>query len=304
MTGEVNLFDAAKQINAGVLNVGYYDAGPLSGPVVVLLHGFPYDVHSYVDVAPGLVRQGYRVIVPHLRGHGSTIFLDPDTPRSGQQAAIGNDLIDLLDALNIEQAIFAGYDWGGRAACVGAALWPERCRGLVSVNSYLIQNIAKAGEPAPARVERGFWYQFYLQTERGRKGLAQNREDIARIMWRDNSPTWDFDAETFDRSAKSFDNPDYVDVVVHSYRHRLGGAGGFSAYDEIEEKLATHPVIRVPTVTLDGDRDGVVPATDGTATANKFSGYRKHHVISGAGHNLPQEAPQAFIDAVIEIASL
>lgn len=301
---EAVLFRTVKQINAGVLSVGYFEAGPKDAPVVVLLHGFPYDVLSFVEVGPSLVKKGYRVIVPYLRGHGTTNFLDPKTPRSGQQAAIGRDLIELLDALEIKNAIFAGYDWGGRAACVGAALWPERCNGLVSVNSYLIQDIAKANQPAPAHVERGFWYQFYFQTERGRKGLARNRTEIARIMWHENSPTWRFDNETFERSARSFENPDYVDVVVHSYRHRLGGAKGYPDYNEIEAKLAIQPVIQVPSVTLDGAADGVVSATDGTATAAKFGGKRVHRVIPGVGHNLPQEAPSAFIDAVIEVASL
>ena len=244
--------EGPRQIEAGVLNIGYYDAGPQTAPAVFLLHGFPYDVHSYVDVAPALVEKGFRVIVPHLRGHGTTAFLETSTARSGEQSAIGKDLVDLMDALKIDQAILAGYDWGGRAACVAAALWPERCRGLVSVNSYLIQNIAKAVEPAPARVERGFWYQFYLQSERGRLGLERNRSDIARIMWHDNSPTWKFDEETFQRSARSFDNPDYVDVVVHSYRHRLGGAPGFPEYKKLETLLALQPRIIVPAVTMDG----------------------------------------------------
>jgi pimeloyl-ACP methyl ester carboxylesterase len=298
------MFERAKQVKAGVLDIGYYEAGRSDAPPVILLHGFPYDVHSYIDVAPALAERGHRVIVPHLRGHGSTAFLDRSTPRSGQQAAIGQDLIDLLDALSIEKAVFAGYDWGGRAACVGAALWPERCVGLVSVNSYLIQNIAKADEPAPPRVERGFWYQFYLQTERGRRGFELNRSEIAKIMWRDNSPTWHFNDETFAKSASSFDNSDYVDVVVHSYRHRLGGAAGYPAYAETESKLARLPAIGVPTITLDGDSDGVVPATDGSSSAAKFSGKRVHRVIPGVGHNLPQEAPSAFVDAVLEVGRL
>ncbi|WP_245292844.1 alpha/beta fold hydrolase [Pararhizobium arenae] len=298
------MFDTAKQINAGVLDVGYYEGGAENGQAVVLLHGFPYDVQSYREVAPELVRRGYRVIVPHLRGHGTTTFLDPATPRSGQQAAIGQDLVHLLDALSIERAIFAGYDWGGRAACVGAALWPERCSGLVSVNSYLIQDIAKSSEPASAKVERGYWYQFYFQTERGRRGLSRNRADIAKIMWRDNSPTWDFDDETFVRSATSFENPDYVDVVIHSYRHRLGGADGFPEYVGHEDKLAKQPVISVPAVTLDGGADGVVAATDGKASASKFSAKRVHRVIPNVGHNLPQEAPSAFVDAILEVSSL
>ncbi|MCS4243077.1 pimeloyl-ACP methyl ester carboxylesterase [Rhizobium sp. BIGb0125] len=301
---EVEMFDVIKQIDAGVLNVGYYEGGAQASPTVVLLHGFPYDVQSYREVAPELVRQGYRVIVPHLRGHGTTSFLDTSTPRSGQQAAIGADLIHLLDALSIDRAIFAGYDWGGRAACVAAALWPERCSGLVSVNGYLIQNISKAIEPLSAKVERGYWYQFYFQTERGRRGLERNRAEIANIMWRENSPTWRFTNETFERSATSFNNADYVDVVIHSYRHRLGGAAGYELYEDIEVRLAKQPPITVPTVTLDGGADGVVAATDGTASAAKFLAKRVHHVVPGVGHNLPQEAPEDFVDAVLEVAAL
>ncbi|WP_245446882.1 alpha/beta fold hydrolase [Neorhizobium sp. T25_27] len=293
-----------RQIDAGVLNIGFYESGSTDAPTVFLLHGFPYDIHSYLEVAPLLVQRGFHVVIPHLRGHGTTTFLDPSTSRSGQQAAIGKDLVDLMDALEIDQAIFAGYDWGGRAACVAAALWPERCKGLVSVNSYLIQDIARSSEPAPANVERGFWYQFYLQTERGRRGLERHRADIARIMWRDNSPTWAFDDATFARSTTSFENPDYVDVVVHSYRHRLGGAAGYPEYAALELALAAQPQIRVPTVTLDGDSDGVVAATDGTATASRFSGRRVHHVIRGVGHNLPQEAPSEFADAIVEVSRM
>ena len=219
-----------------------------------------------------LAKQGYRVIVPHLRGHGTTRFLEAATPRSGQQAAIGADVIALMDALHIPEAVLAGYDWGGRAACVVAALRPTRCVGLVSVNSYLIQDIAKAGVPAPAKVERGIWYQHYFQSERGRAGLAANRRDIARLMWQDNSPTWRFDDATFDRAAQAFDNPDYVDVVIHSYRHRLGLAPGFPDYEASEKKLALLPAISVPTITLDGIADGVVPATDGKSSSARFSG--------------------------------
>jgi pimeloyl-ACP methyl ester carboxylesterase len=247
-------------------------------------------------------RKAIRVIVPHLRGHGTTRFLDAATPRSGQQAAIGQDVIDLMDALHIPEAVLAGYDWGGRAACVVAALRPSRVVGLVSVNSYLIQDIAKASLPAPAKVEAGFWYQFYFLTERGRAGLTANRDDIARIMWEGNSPSWHFDGPTFNRAALAFANPDYVDVVLHSYRHRLGHAPGFAEYEKQEAILTTGPVIKVPAITLDGIDDGVIRATDGSASAAKFSGPRDHRRIPRAGHNLPQEAPKAFADAVAELA--
>jgi len=291
-----------KQVKAGVLDVGYHETGPENGRPVLLLHGFPYDIHSFVDVAPMLAAQGYRVIVPHLRGHGTTRILGKDTPRAGQQASIGADVIALMDALHIPEAVLAGYDWGGRAACVMAALKPSRVVGLVSVNSYLIQDIAKAGGPIPAAIEHGLWYQYYFQTERGRRGLEANRRDIARILWRNNSPTWRFDDATFERSAANFDNPDYVDVVIHSYRHRLGLAPGFAAYADDERKLAGLPAITVPSITLDGTADGVVPATDGRGPAARFTGPRDHRQIPGVGHNLPQEAPQAFADAVAELA--
>jgi pimeloyl-ACP methyl ester carboxylesterase len=293
---------AVRQVQTDTLDIGYHEAGPENGRPIILLHGFPYDIHSYVEVAPMLAAQGYRVIVPHLRGHGTTRFLDAAAPRSGQQAAIGQDVLELMDALHIPEAVLAGYDWGGRAACVAAALRPSRVVGLVSVNSYLIQDIAKAANPAPAKVEAGFWYQFYFLTERGRAGLTANRDDIARIMWEGNSPTWRFDGPTFARSAKAFDNPDYVDVVLHSYRHRLGHAPGFPDYEKQEATLATGPVIKVPTITLDGIDDGVIRATDGSASAAKFGGPRVHRQIPGVGHNLPQEAPKAFADAVAELA--
>jgi len=252
---------------------------------------------------PMLSARGCRVIVPYLRGHGSTRFIDSGTPRSGQQGAIGVDVIAFLDALKLNRAVLAGYDWGGRAACVAAALWPERCTGLVSVNSYLIQDIAKAGLPIAPSVESGLWYQFYFLTERGRAGLTANRREIARTIWTRNSPNWHFDEAPLNRHAGAFDNPDYVDVVIHSYRHRLGHAAGYPAYEDVERRLATLPAITVPTITLDGDADGVVPATDGKSTAAKFTGERQHRVIPKVGHNLPQEAPQAFADAVRELAS-
>jgi pimeloyl-ACP methyl ester carboxylesterase len=292
-----------RQIEAGVLDVGYHEIGPSYGPPVLLLHGWPYDVHSYEHVAPLLAARGCRVIVPHLRGHGTTRFLDSTTPRSGEQASIGTDVIALLDALNLPRAVIAGYDWGGRAACVAAALWPERCTGLVSVNSYLIQDISKAALPLSAKIEAGFWYQYYFLTERGRAGLTANRREIARLMWTRNSPTWHFDDATFARSADAFENPDYVDVVVHSYRHRLGHAAGYPAYEDVERRLAAQPPIAVSTITLDGDADGVVPATDGRSTSAKFTGERQHRIIPNAGHNLPQENPVAFAAAVWELAA-
>lgn len=289
------------QVDAGVLNIAYCEQGPADGPVVMLLHGFPYDIHSYVDVAPQLAARGCRTIVPYLRGYGPTRFRDKATPRSGEQAAVGADLIALMDALGIERAVFAGYDWGGRAACIGAALWPERCAGLVSVNSYLVQDIAGAMVPLRPEREVPLWYQYYFQLERGRAGLAANRREIARILWRQWSPNWDFDDATFERTAVAFDNPDYVDVVIHSYRHRFGLAAGDPQYAELQRRLAALPAISVPAITLDGEADGVAPATDGSPSAAKFTGLRSHRVIPRAGHNLPQEEPEAFAAAVLEL---
>lgn len=290
-----------RQVRTDLLDVGVHETGPRSGRPVLLLHGFPYDIHSYVDVAPILAERGFRVIVPYLRGHGTTRFRDAATPRSGQQAAVGDDVIALMDAMHIPEAVLAGYDWGGRAACVAAAVRPSRCVGLVSVNSYLIQDIAHASAPLPSQVEHGLWYQYYFQTERGRAGLEANRRDIARILWKNNSPTWKFDDATFARAAEAFDNPDYVDVVIHSYRHRLGLAPGYPEHEATERKLAALPPIPVPSITLDGTADGVVPATDGKSSATRFTGTRIHRQIPGAGHNLPQEAPEAFADAVTEL---
>lgn len=290
-----------RSVDAGVLNIAYYEEGPADGPAVVLLHGFPYDIHSYVDVAPILAAKGCRAIVPYLRGYGPTRFLDAATPRSGEQAAVGADLIALIDALGIRRAVFAGYDWGGRAACIGAALWPDRCAGLVSVNGYLIQNIARAMIPATPMHEVAYWYQYYFQIERGRAGLAANRREIARILWRQWSPNWHFDDATFDRTASAHDNPDYVDVAIHSYRHRYGLAAGDPRYADLERRLAAQPVIDVPAITLDGDADGVAAPTDGKASAAKFGRRRAHRIIPHAGHNLPQEEPEAFADAVMEL---
>ncbi len=290
-----------RHVDAGVLTIAYYEEGPADGPVVMLMHGFPYDIHSYVEVAPMLAAKGCRVIVPYLRGYGPTRFRDKTTPRSGEQAAVGADLIALMDAIGVKRAVLAGYDWGGRAACVAAALWPDRCTGLVSVNSYLIQDIARAMVPARPEREVPLWYQYYFQLERGRAGLVANRREIARILWKQWSPNWHFDDATFERSATAFDNPDYVEVVIHSYRHRFGLADGDPQYAGLQRRLATLPAIAVPAITLDGAADGVATVTDGTATAAKFTARRTHHVIPHAGHNLPQEEPEAFAAAVMEL---
>ena len=292
-----------RHAEAGVLDIAYYEAGPTDGPAVLLLHGFPYDIHSYVDVAPLLAARGCRVIVPYLRGYGPTRFRDAATPRSAEQAAIGADAMALMDALAIPRAVFAGYDWGGRAACIGAALWPERCNGLVSANGYLIQDIAHAMRPAAPEREVALWYQYYFQIERGRAGLDANRRDIARLLWKQWSPTWSFDEASFDRTARAHDNPDYVDVVIHSYRHRFGLAEGDPRYADLQRRLSALPPITVPAITLDGDADGVIPATDGSAQAEKFTNRRAHRVIPRSGHNLPQEQPEAFAAAVMELVN-
>lgn len=287
-------------IDAGVLRTGYSEAGARDGWPIVLLHGFPYDIHAYDDVAAKLAAEGARVIVPYLRGFGPTCFLSPDTPRSGQQAALGADLLALLDGLGMNSAFLAGYDWGGRAACIVAALWPERVRGLVSCNSYNIHDIAKSAEPDTPENEHCLWYQYYFHGERGRAGLAKDRRAFCRLLWRLWSPTWNFDDATFERTAGSFDNPDFVDVVIQSYRHRFGLAAGDPELDEIEQRLVGRPDIIVPTVTLDGAVDGVRPG--GTAAqASHFTGRHEHRVIENAGHNLPQEAPEAFAEAVLMV---
>lgn len=293
-----------QHVRTDVLEIAYFEAGPAGGEVVLLLHGFPYDVHSYVDVIPRLTDAGHRVIVPYLRGHGPTRFRNRATPRSGQQAAIGADVIALMDALELPRAIFAGYDWGGRAACVAAALRPDRCIGIVSVNGYLIQDISAAMTPIQPDLEAGLWYFYYFLTERGRAGLEANRREIARVIWTRNSPNWRFDEAALDRAASAFDNPDYVEVVLHSYRHRLGLAPSRSPYDEAEERLAAQPKITMPAVTLDGLADGNFPASDGSSSARHFTGPRVHHQVRGAGHNLPQERPDAFAGAVLELADL
>ncbi len=290
-----------RHVDAGVLNIAYHEEGPATGPAVILLHGFPYDINCYVDVAPQLAARGCRVIVPYLRGFGETRFRDAATPRSGEQAALAADLIALIDALAIRRAVFAGLNWGGRAACIGAALWPDRCSGLVTVNSYLIQDISRAMAPAAPEDETSLWYEYYFQVERGRAGLAANRRGIARLLWEEWSPDWDFDDATFERTAAAHDNPDFVDVVIHSYRHRFGLADGDPQYADLQRRLAALPPITVPAITLDGEADGVLPASDGRASAAKFADRRIHRVVPGAGHNVPQEAPEAFAAAVMEL---
>ena len=287
-------------VDAGVLRVAYAEHGDPAGRPVVLLHGFPYDVHAYDGVAPLLAAQGLRVIVPHLRGYGQTRFLSDETPRSGQQAALGADLLALLDALGIDRAIVAGYDWGGRAACVVSALWPRRVRGLVSVNGYNLQDIARSGQPAAPDKEHRLWYQYYFHGERGRAGLAANRRDMARLLWRLWSPQWAFSDADFERTAPSFDNPDFVDVVIHSYRHRFALVASDPALEDIERQLAAQPGIVVPAITLDGDADGV--STGGTPKPDRFTGRHEHRLVAGGiGHNLPQEAPRAFARAVCDV---
>jgi pimeloyl-ACP methyl ester carboxylesterase len=295
-------FGALKQIDAGVLNVGYAEAGPADGPAAILLHGWPYDIHSFVEVVPLLASAGYRVIVPHLRGYGTTRFLSIDAVRNGQPSALALDVVSLMDALKIRQAILAGFDWGGRSADIVAALWPERCKGLVAVSGYLIGNQEAGKIPLPPQAELQWWYQFYFATERGRTGYEKYRDDFAKLIWQLASPKWDFDDATFARSAASFVNPDHVSIVIHNYRWRLGLAGGESKYDDLERRLATSPVITVPTITLEGDANGA-PHADPSSYVKKFSGKSSHRVITGGiGHNLPQEAPKAFADAVLEVA--
>jgi pimeloyl-ACP methyl ester carboxylesterase len=294
-------FRPLKQINAGVLNVGYAEDGPADGSPVILLHGWPYDIYSYVDVAPLLASAGYRVIIPHLRGYGTTRFLSSATPRNGQQAALGVDVIALMDALKIEKATIAGYDWGARTANIVAALWPERCKAMVSVSGYLIGSREINKMPLPPKAELEWWYQYYFATERGRAGYEKYRDDFAKLIWQLASPKWQFDDATFKRSAASLDNPDHVDVVIHNYRWRLGLAEGEPKYDDLETRLAQGPVISVPTITMEGDANGA-PHPDPAAYAKKFSGKYEHRTIKGGiGHNLPQEAPRAFAEAVVDV---
>jgi len=297
-------FGPLKQIDAGVLNVGYGEAGPADGPPVILLHGWPYDIYSYVDVAPLLASAGYRVIVPYLRGYGSTRFLSSQTPRNGQQSVIAVDVITLMDALKIEKATIGGFDWGARTADIIAALWPERCKALVSVSGYLIGSQEAGKTPLPPAAELQWWYQYYFATERGRIGYDKYRRDFSKLIWRLASPKWNFDDATFDRTAASFDNPDHVAIVIHNYRWRLGLAEGEPKHDDLEKRLAVGPVITVPTITMEGDANGA-PHPEPGSYAKMFSGKYEHRTITGGvGHNLPQEAPQAFAEAIIEVAQV
>ncbi|HXZ96204.1 MAG TPA: alpha/beta hydrolase [Burkholderiales bacterium] len=294
-------FGSMKQIDAGLLNVGYAEAGPINGPEVILLHGWPYDIHSYVDVAPFLASAGYRVIVPYLRGYGTTSFLSSETFRNGQPSVVALDIIALMDALKIEKPILAGFDWGARTANIIAALWPERCKAMVSVSGYLIGSQAAGKMPLPPKAELEWWYQYYFATERGKLGYDKYHHDFAKLIWQTASPKWNFDDATFNRSAESFNNPDHVSIAIHNYRWRLALAEGEPKYDDLEKRLAEGPVITVPTITLEGDANGA-PHPDASSYAKKFPGKYAHRIINGGiGHNLPQEAPQAFAESVIEV---
>jgi pimeloyl-ACP methyl ester carboxylesterase len=295
-------FENLRQINAGTLNIGYAEAGPQNGPVVILVHGWPYDIYSYVEVAPLLAAAGYRVIVPYLRGYGSTRILSADTPRNGQQAVIAVDVINLMDALKIDKAIFGGFDWGARTVNIIAALWPERCKAMVSVSGYLIGSQEANKAPLPPKAELAWWYQFYFATERGVAGYDANRHDFNKLIWHTASPKWNFDDATSERSAASFVNPDHVAIVIHNYRWRLGLVSGEAKYDDLEKRLAMGPTISVPTITMEGDANGA-PHPEPSAYAKKFTGkYAHRNIGGGVGHNLPQEAPKAFADAVIDVA--
>jgi pimeloyl-ACP methyl ester carboxylesterase len=301
-SGTGSSFGSLKQIDAGLLNVGYAEDGPANGPAVILLHGWPYDIYSFVDVAPLLAAKGFHVIIPFLRGYGSTRFLSDNTLRNGQQSVVATDIIALMDALKIQTAIIGGFDWGARTADIIAAIWPERCKGLVSVSGYLIGSQSAGKNPLPPAAELQWWYQYYFATDRGRDGYDKYRHDFAKLIWKLASPKWNFDDALFDRSALSFQNPDHVAIVIHNYRWRLGLAGGESIYDDLENRLAKAPVINVPAITLEGDANGA-PHADPSSYANKFTGKYFNRIIPGGiGHNLPQEAPKAFADAVVDLA--
>ena len=297
-------FPSVKQIRAGALDVGYVDMGPRQGPVVMLLHGWPYDIYSFADVAPILVAEGYRVVIPYLRGYGSTRIVDAATPRNAQPAALATDVIDLMDALRIKKAILGGFDWGGRTADVVAAIWPARVKGLVAVSGYLIGSREAGEKPLPPKAELQWWYQFYFATERGRAGYDANRHDFNKLIWKTASPKWNFDDATYDRSAAAFDNPDHVALVIHNYRWRMGLAEGEAKYNALEAKLAQAPVITVPTITLEGDANGA-PHPEPATYASKFTGKYSHRTVGGGvGHNLPQEAPKDFAQAIIDVDKL
>ena len=297
-------FAPLKQIDAGVLNVGYAEAGPANGLPVILLHGWPYDIYSFVDVTPALATAGYRVIVPYLRGYGTTRFLSTDTVRNGEPAAVAQDTIAMMDALKIDKAVLAGFDWGARSANIISVLWPERCKATVSVSGYLIGSPEAGKAPLPPKAELDWWYQFYFATERGRLGYDKYRREFSRLIWQTASPKWQFDDATFDRSAVAFDNPDHVAIVIHNYRWRLGLAEGEPKYAALQKRLGEFPVVTVPTITLEGDANGA-PHVDPSAYAKKFTGKYEHRTITGGiGHNLPQEAPQAFAEAVIDVAKI
>jgi pimeloyl-ACP methyl ester carboxylesterase len=300
--GSNTSFASIKQIDAGVLNVGYAEAGPAGGTPVILLHGWPYDIHCYADVAPLLASAGYRVIVPYLRGYGSTRFLSSETVRNGAQAVFAVDTIAFMDALGIHKAIVGGFDWGGRAADIMAVLWPERCKALVSVSGYQIINLQATQRPLPPKGELAFWYLFYFTTERGRIGYGENRHDFNKLIWKLASPKWDFDDATYDRSAPAFENPDHVEIVIHNYRWRLGLAQGDPQYDGPATTLQRAPVISVPTITIGSDFDGA--AANGAGYRDKFSGKYLHRTLNGIGHNVPQEAPRVFAQAVLDIDAL
>jgi len=300
-TGANHFFGPIKQIDAGLLNIGYAEDGPANGQVVILLHGWPYDIYSFIDVAPMLAAKGYRVIIPYLRGYGTTRFLSEETKRNGQQSVVAIDIIALMDALKIQKAIIGGFDWGARTADIIAAVWPDRCKALVSVSGYLIGSQAAGKNPLPPKAELQWWYQFYFATERGKAGYDKNRREFSRLIWQIASPRWNFDDAAFDRTAGSFENPDHVAIVIHNYRWRLGMADGESKYDDLEKKLAEAPVITVPSITLEGDSNGA-PHPDPDSYAKKFTGKYVHRNIDGGiGHNLPQEAPKAFAQAIIDV---
>jgi pimeloyl-ACP methyl ester carboxylesterase len=292
-------FGPVKQIDAGVLNVGYVEIGPGTGTPVILLHGWPYDIHSYEEVAPLLAEKGYRVIVPYLRGYGTTRFLSSSTIRNGQQSAVALDVVKLMDALKIDKAVLGGFDWGSRTVDIVAALWPERCKGIVAVSGYIVTNIEAQKKPLPPAAELGWWYQFYFATDRGRLGYTQYHHDFDKLIWKSASPKWNFDDATYERSAEAFENPDHVDIVIHNYRWRQGLAKGERQYDAFEKKLAARPPITVPSITIGSDFDGAF--ADGKSYASQYTGKHEHRLLEGVGHNVPQEAPAAFAQAIVDV---